>query len=415
MDQLQGSDKGGSNMNINMINGAETNGVQNGDINEMLPLQQQGGSDMMMDYDEAASTQLLGTSAPDGNDPEDVESSGSSAADMSGGTTRSSGGYSGDYSSISDESSSRAEKKAKNGHRKVHVGASGGDGGVAGSAMMMEGDDLAAVGADTNKMRTASASALLVQAACACSAQSSPPLHNGSQIMDGSVANGDTRRRHSGHLLKDPPRGGEHIHSYHHRHAHNHHHQPGQRGANKAKTHAQMNRQIDEIMNLYNVSLQAAAVHDMDDAKRQASETLNTAAVTAGLAAAAEGHLQVEAKGGHTEGMASVRPHHLSAPVPQLGGLRIREASDPRVDIQHLYKNTAILPGATLTSSNANANHLRNQVDTTSEQQFLDGLENDGVGEQPTLAYANLMEGKKLQMCCKSINAIINVGTSFSR
>ncbi|KAL7541166.1 hypothetical protein ACHAXR_013154 [Thalassiosira sp. AJA248-18] len=347
MDPSNGSAKDDSN--INVMNEAE-NGMQNG---EGLP------NDQDMDF--MGDTQLLGAAAPDGNDRDDAESSGSSAAEMSGGTNRSSGGYSGDYSSISDESSDRAaKKKNKNGHRKGHTertieGDDVDDDDDGGGSAMMGGDE-------------ASASKQVDISGVHPSAIDARLRPRESANLNGHV----TPRRHSTRHQDAP---GEHIHSYH-RHSHNHHHLPREA---KGKTEAVIvNQKIDEIMNLYNVSLQAVATQAVA-AQTAAAATRDDNGKCAndpnGLGSCGQAaSLQVEADGG----ISSVA-HPQGLKAPQLGGLRICDPSDPRVNIQQLYQASTSLPNTT-------------SIPAKRSSELLDAPENGEQQPQGSECYANLME-----------------------
>ena len=191
----------GNNANkdgYDMISMNETGGVGNANENgKELP-----NNDV--DVESGVDTQLLADDPNINNDEDDAEessggSSSSETADMSGESNRvSSGGYSGDYSSISDSSSDRRkEKKTRNvprnddRHHKHH-----GKG-------------------HSHKERR----------------RSSGDVEGSAQKMD------------------DPrPKDEAGIHSYH-RHSNHHHHTS--RG--KVQPTQDMNKQIDQIMNLYNV------------------------------------------------------------------------------------------------------------------------------------------------------------------
>lgn len=292
--------------NTSPMNGeAETDGLQNGwpDDQEM----EDAGSD----------TQLMESSAPDG-DPEDADSSGSSGAEMSGESNKSSGGYSGDYSSISEDSSSDRglQKKNKNhgAHRKGH--------------------------------------------AAVQRAQRDGGGGSAAKKVDASGRGHVHPHRDTDDVPQEQP-AKEHIHSYH---RHNHHHPP--RGA-KAENTEEMNRQIDEIMNLYNVSLKAAADAAIDAAKDTTDGHEKGSKGAAGL--------QVEANGS------------LKAP-PQLGGLRIQDPSELRVDVQQLYQSYQ------RATSNLNTSSGEKSVAKLARRFSSEGPEDGAVEQAQSGCYANLME-----------------------
>lgn len=176
----------------------ETGGVENANENgKELP-----NNDV--DVESVGDTQLLVDDQNIKNDEDEAEessgvSSSSETADMSGESNRvSSGGYSGDYSSISDSSSDRRkEKKTRNIHRKD----------------------------DRHKHSKG---------------HSHTERRRSSGDAEGSVEKMDDKFPR--------PKDETGIHSYH-RHS-NHHHHSSRGMANPTQD---MNRQIDQIMNLYNV------------------------------------------------------------------------------------------------------------------------------------------------------------------
>ncbi|KAL7549016.1 hypothetical protein ACHAWF_012281, partial [Thalassiosira exigua] len=276
---------------------------------------------------------------------EDAESSGSSAAGMSGDTRGSgSGGYSGDYSSISDSSSERGssgtggseEKKEMTGKKSLVAhnlphrskdGRSGperggADGGTAGASKPKPGAKEGGTGAAGSDARRSPASEGLLR-----------PLRDGATPDQRPESN--AHRRHSPGHRSHPHQHQHHQHQFlnqephhsYHRHAHHH---PA-RGGNKAK--AKVNRKIDEIMNLYNVSLQAAATREGDvdaagdDIKRPGDNRRDS--------------LQVEADG--TDGYLEPLPPsgEARAPQPQLGGTTAHNPADPRVQAQQPYRTAS--------------------------------------------------------------------------
>jgi len=289
-------------------------------------------------------TQLLGPPAvdpPDGNDSsndrEDAEggdeSSSSSAADMSGGTRRSSGsgGYSGDYSSISDSSSSQdrgAKNKHDNGHhRKGHaerILVRDGTGGERGLMMMGREEVGGKVGIGGSGQVAVSHTA---RDAMQC---------DRAQLLDQNSTR--DAAYYSAALNK-------HIHSYHtHRHTHHNHHL--NRGA-KTKPTKEVNQKIDEIMNLYNVSLDAKRVEDQD------------------------GSSNVEATQDIT--------------APQIGGMY--DPSDPRVDMQQLHRTAVSIPSSAQEhTTGANASVNSKCLETPENKN--PGVTDRAQGE----CYANLME-----------------------
>jgi hypothetical protein len=179
----------------------------------------------------------------------------------------------------------------------------------------------------------------------------------------------------------------DHRRHYHHHHhgevekhqlgssnnnVHHHHHCHKDR-PNEARDQ-QVNRQIHEIMNLYNVSLQAQesarADHDAAAAKDDQVHTLD-------VKRGAKVHYQVQSNG-------SISNNEVSA---QLGGCRIMDPSDPRIDLVKLYQAsqnaaTGLGPGPGPPQNGAAA-HLNNNA-SNQPQDTTDG----NLGD----CYANLME-----------------------
>ena len=189
MDITNGNNANRDGYDMNNMN--ETGGVGNAN---------QNGTEMPnndVDVESVGDTQLVDDPNIK-NDEDEAGSLSSETADMSGESNRaSSGGYSGDYSSISDSSSDRRnEKKTRNihrsddGHHKHHS----------------KGHS------HTERRR-----------------RSSADVEGSAQKMD------DPRSKDEAG-----------IHSYHR----NHHHHHTSRGKAKPQD---MNKQIDQIMNLYNV------------------------------------------------------------------------------------------------------------------------------------------------------------------
>ena len=198
MDIANGNNANKDGYDMHSMN--ETGGVGNANENgKELP-------NIDVDVKSGVDTQLLADDPNINNDEDDAEessggSSSSETADMSGESNRvSSGGYSGDYSSISDSSSDRRkEKKTRNvprnddRHRKHH---------------------------------------------------SKGHSHTERRRSSGGVE--DSVEKMDDKFPRSKDEAG--IHSYH-RHSNHHHHTS--RG--KVQPTQDMNKQIDQIMNLYNV------------------------------------------------------------------------------------------------------------------------------------------------------------------
>ncbi|KAL9189190.1 hypothetical protein ACHAXT_011680 [Thalassiosira profunda] len=266
---------------------------------EVHPRQDVGDDTCSMEIDE--DTQILGPSSHNGgaDDGDGAESSGSSAADESGGTNRSSGGYSGDYSSISDSSSDRDKEGKKQAHRKAHgeprAAAAGAD-----AATKLDGGD-------------------------------GPPDDAAQKLDRGGVAGN---------------------------------------GA-KAQAKTEVNRKIDEIMNLYDVSLRASAIRDAEGKLVHAPNAGGKMPKRGSTSS-----IQVEASG--------LPDEHLGSKAPQLSGLRLQDPLDQRIDAQQLYR-TAMLD----LSRNATAA----QKAVGALPRHLEGPEDGTMGEvQGSDCYTNLME-----------------------
>jgi len=348
---------------------------------EEEPSMAEGGYDTQLlddDCDERAvddDNALLGTGDAAMADMDADESSGggssssSYAAETSSGGTNTSrscsmGGYAGDYSSISDYSSSAyrrrrdsgssssAEKKSKAGDGKGIMGGSARVAGGIGAATAGVGDEAGAeggadvvadgglssrVGGDSAN-DNATMMMMMQRPREGVSSQSPPMGHHLSELMNGHAAAVGRSCRHN-----NAPLSGEHIHS-HHRYGNNHsHHHHAARGGNKAHKQQpvvtkEVNRQIDQIMNLYNVSLQAATIRDSNEA---AEKLRVVAEATKDHRCGRHRHHKGGLEERLSEGSSSLQveaehgdPAHVA---PQLGGLRINDPSDPMIDVRRLY------------------------------------------------------------------------------
>lgn len=227
-----------------------------GNSNGML---QAGGGGQLVDEDEDMETQVLDPAAPDhgdgdsdgdsngngdvrgrgdgGSDDKDAESSiCSSAAETSGGGSAnrcSSGGYAGDYSSISEDSSAyRRAERERNANNECHSR----KGGLVERVIAHDGGG----GDDAGESRICSEDA---------------GIQKNAQNTEGGPLHPPRRVDHATQLLNDPVTGRSHTGGAHH---HHNDHQPPRGGANKGRQ-TNKKKEISAIMNLYSVSLQAVA------------------------------------------------------------------------------------------------------------------------------------------------------------
>ena len=261
----------------------------------------------------------------------------------------SNGGYSGDYESSDSSSGTSKKRKIEGGHRQRH------DDEVKKEKL----DHTIEVGAAVleNKLTTPKTAD-----------------HNLSVEYENI-------RRHHHHAEAD----GKHPHGDNHKSkSHQRHHHESSR-PNEARGQ-EVNRQIHEIMSLYNVSLLAQA-----SAAAQASTIGNMSAGNEACVgdnsknqpSKANYHYQVQSnEHPHQKFPTKSSSHHDNELPAQLGGFQIKDPSDPRIDLVKLYQ------ASQNTTEPLTDDHNRAQVSNIN-----DNIE-DGNSPQdaPNDCYANLME-----------------------
>ncbi|KAL3790596.1 hypothetical protein HJC23_008802 [Cyclotella cryptica] len=354
----------------------------------------ENGTNTNDQFETAAEADITSQTAAAAAETMDETSSSTSEEVMSGAQSdqtaniSSSGGYSGDYESISD-SSSGASKKRKT--RDDTANATVGEGGRRRRVNDEEKEE------KTEHEREDGGIAPL-------SRPSSLAHMNAAESEDGAMSVDYGRHHHHHHHQMEVDgkhsTTGNHNNSHHHHHYHHHTNRP-----NKA-TSRQVNRQIDQIMNLYNVSLQAQANSQAAmrcDAAHGSVEADHNAAAPAGDANPNEIRTQssrvhypyqVESKGS-LPGDRSQSPHLASNGLlsprnnvhsnefrgsVQLGGVRIMDPSDPRIDISKLYQaQNRSKEGSSRANSSQKDNDNNNDPQSASNHNVED-------------CYTNLME-----------------------
>jgi hypothetical protein len=293
-----------------------------------------------------------------------ASSSRSSSQEMSGGT-KSSGGYSGDYSSISDSSSGASQNGDQNAargtccgtthHKKRRHGKVDGE-----RKVNICGDGTTSGDNNVNEVSAAHVNP-------SNEANESAPHHHHQQQHDTAVVTKDRYHavhQHGHRQVEERDEDNSVVRPRHHvHHHHNNHNNIGHHSSPRGNNKANVNRQIDEIMNLYNVSLHAAMKRHDDDGKAVDCSSMNGGAKVAAAASGAldstvaagerrPSHLQVESTGAIADGNHHHSHHHhkqevgangnsIKPQAPQLGGVRILDPLDPRIDAQKLYQTAA--------------------------------------------------------------------------
>jgi hypothetical protein len=315
-----------------------------------------------------------GNNAASGETMDDTSSSASEEV-MSGAQSdqtaniSSNGGYSGDYESISDSSSGASKK------RKMALGVSGRYRRDAEDEKEEKSDDV-------------------MEDVGLISAQNRPsPLAAEDEDDSNMSVEYDIRRHHHHHAEADGKHqaGSGNNNGHHHHHHHHHMDRP-----NEARGQ-QVNRQINEIMNLYNVSLQAqanahahASVHaDGAAATKQEGDALNNSSGDMPSEAKKESskvnyHYQVQSNEHPLRRFSTGSSSQNDLPA-QLGGFRIMDPSDPRIDLVKLYQASQSAAaglgpfkddrdGAGINHHNGNAESDEPQDDSNHNQECYNNL-----------------------------------------
>ena len=375
--------------------------------------------------------------AGEGEDREDAEStsggsassSRSSSQEMTRNGGSGSGGYSGDYSSISDSSSGASRPKnnrpGKNKNRRQHHHAEEPLNHSGAHAVLLRQEDGAgsssmACSEDVSKLGGEGGVAITRGPSTASHVIKAPQETNvdgmiGSVRFDHAMElNGHyaTALRHASNHPESTEERKEdtgirprhHIHYHHHNHPHHHHHLP--RGLKNNSS--EVNRKIDEIMNLYQVSLEAANVKDdtkkgstalngMEQNDLSKPEGVNLKSDTNQAM-----HFEVEGTGLPTHLQPNMEESAILKSInvlghnaPQIGGVRISDPSDPRIDLNKLYNASLSFPSSLenqQTNNNSGSTSKLSETSGTNNAPTTGQSKSGESDDRMDDCYSNLME-----------------------